>query len=124
MRPRVFIWYSHPLFASAIEALLRRQGMACAGAASDPDQVLPAIARTRPDVVVADPVVEREHPQVVAEVIRTCEPIRVLILDPLEDAMRVYDSRGCGAARLDAVVRAIEEAAGRAVQPASGRGEG
>ncbi|MDQ7820387.1 MAG: hypothetical protein QN173_04230 [Armatimonadota bacterium] len=120
MRPRVFIWYSHPLFASAIESLLHRQGMECAGAASHPEQVLPAIARTRPDVVVADPVVEREHAHAVAELIRTCEPIRVLVLDPLDDVMRIYDSRGCGATRLDAVVRAIEEAAGRAASSASG----
>ena len=120
MRARVFIWYSHPLFASAIESLLRRRGMECAGAASDPAQVLSAVTRTRPDVVVADPVVEREHPLAVADVIRTCEPIRVVVLDPLEDVMRVYDSRGCRAARLETVVRAIEEAAGPATAPAAG----
>jgi DNA-binding NarL/FixJ family response regulator len=116
----VFIWYSHPLFCSAIEALLRRQGMECAGAASGSEDAVVAISRAHPDVVVADPVVEREHPLAIAEIIRICEPIRVLVLDPLEDEMRLYDGRGCGAARLETVVRAIEEAAGRAQAPASG----
>jgi len=114
MRARVFIWYSHPLFASAMRALLNREGMECAGAEADPADAIPAIIAARPDVVVTDTVIEREHPLGIAEIIRTSDRVRVLVLDLIEDEMRVYDSHGCGATKLATIVHAIEEVAGRA----------
>ncbi len=114
MRARVFIWYSHPLFASAMRALLKREGMECVGAEVDPADALPAIIATRPDVVVTDTVIEREHPLGIAEVIRSCDHIRVLVLDLIEDEMRIYDSHGGGATKLATIVRAIDDAVGRA----------
>ena len=113
MRARVFVWYSHPLFAQAMAALLSREGMEMAGAEEDPSTALAAIMETRPDVVITDTIVEREHPTGIAEIIRSCDPVRVLVLDLIEEEMRVYDSHGCGAKKLATVVRAIEEAAGR-----------
>lgn len=110
MRARVFIWYSHPLFASAIEALLRREGMEVAGAEADPASAIPAIRQSQPDVVVTDTIVEREHPTGIAEIIRTCDRVRVLVLDLIEDEMRIYDGQGCGAKKLATIVHAIEDA--------------
>lgn len=113
MRPRVFIWYSHPLFKQAITALLQREGMDMAGAEEKPTAALATITQTRPDVVITDTIVEREHPAGIAEIIRTCDPVRVLVLDLIEEEMRIYDSHGCGATKLATVVQAIQEAAGR-----------
>lgn len=113
MRSRVFIWYNHPLFRDAMIALLRREGMEMAGAEGKPASALAAIAQARPDVVVTDTIVEREHPTGIAEIIRTCDPVRVLVLDLIEEEMRIYDSHGCGATKLATVVQAIQEAAGR-----------
>ncbi len=110
MRPRVFIWYGHPLFARAMEALLRRHGMEVVGLAGDVTLAVGAILESRPDVVVADRIVEREHPLAIAEIIRVCQRVRVLVLDLIEDGMRIYDGQGSGAGKLEAIVRAIEDA--------------
>lgn len=94
--------------------------MEFAGAASDPAAAIATVMDTHPDVVVADTVIEREHPLGIAEIIRTCDPVRVLVLDLIEDEMRIYDSHGGGAAKLATIVRAIEEAAGRSTVPMAG----
>ncbi len=111
MKARVFIWYGHPLFARAMETLLRREGMEIVGVCGDSVEAVPAILRAQPDAVVADRIVEREHPLGIAEIIRTCQRIRVLVLDLIEDGMRIYDGHGSGAGKLRAIVAAIEEAA-------------
>jgi AmiR/NasT family two-component response regulator len=115
---RVFIWYGHPLFARAMEALLRREGMQIVGSSGDAVEAVPAILRSRPDVVVADRIVEREHPLGIAEIIRVCQRIRVLVLDLIEDGMRIYDGQGSGAGKVQAIVAAIEEAAGHTLSAA------
>lgn len=111
MRTAVFVWYSHPLFADAIGALLRREGMTLAGAESDPAKALAAIAQTHPDVVITDMVVEREHPLGIAEIIRTCDRVRILVLDPMNEEMRIYDGHGTEARKLATIVQAIVDAA-------------
>lgn len=120
MRTTVFVWYSHPLFAQAIAALLRREGMVLVGAEEDPAKALASIAEGRPDVVITDMVVEREHPLGIAEIIRTCEPVRILVLDPMQEEMRIYDSHGTAARKLSAIVQAIAEAAPAATTQVAG----
>ena len=110
MAARVFIWYGHPLFARAMETLLRREGMEIVGVAGETAEAVPAILQSRPDVVVADRIVEREHPLAIAEIIRVCQRVRVLVLDLIEDGMRIYAGQGSGAGKLEAIVQAIEEA--------------
>ena len=110
MAARVFIWYGHPLFARAMETLLRREGMEIVGVAGETAEAVPAILHCRPDVVIADRIVEREHPLAIAEIIRVCQRVRVLVLDLIEDGMRIYDGQGSGAGKLEAIVQAIEEA--------------
>ena len=110
MQARVFIWYSHPLFARAMEGLMRREGMVIVGTSGEAVEAVPAILRQRPDVVVADRIVEREYPLGIAEIIRACQRIRVLVLDLIEDYMRIYDGQGGAAGQLDAIVEAIEQA--------------
>ncbi len=104
---RVFIWYGHPLFARAMETLLRREGMEIVGIGSAGEETVPAILRAQPDVVVADRIVEREHPLGIAEVIRACRRVRVLVLDLIEDGMRIYDGQRSGARTLETIVQAI-----------------
>lgn len=111
VRTTVFVWYSHPLFAEAIAALLRREGMSLAGAEADPAKALAAIADAHPDVVVTDTIVEREHPLGIAEIIRTCERVRILVLDPMKEEMRIYDGHGTAARKLATIVQAIADAA-------------
>jgi len=110
VRTKVFVWYSHPLFAQAIAALLRREGMLLAGAEEDPAKALAAIAESRPDVVITDTVVEREHPLGITEIMRTCDRVRILVLDPMREEMRIYDGHGTAASRLAAIVQAITDA--------------
>ena len=112
---RVFIWYGHPLFAQAMKTLLRREGMEIVGIGSAACEVLPAILRLQPDVVVADRIVERMYPLGIAEVMRGCGRVRVLVFDLIEDGMRIYDGQRSGAGKLEAIVQAI---AGGVLSPA------
>ncbi len=120
VRPRVFIWFGHHLFARVMEPVLRREGMEVLGIEGDPAAAVPAILHTRPDVVLTDRIVEREHGEGIAEIIRGSRRVRVLVLDLLEDEMRIYDGVGQGAAGLASILKAIEDAAPRAALPMAG----
>ena len=61
MRPRVFIWYGHHLFAKVMEPVLRRQGMDILGVEGSPPAAVASVLRLAPDVVLTDRLVEREH---------------------------------------------------------------
>jgi len=116
----VFIWYGHHLFVRVMEPVLRREGMEIVGVTADAAAAVPAILQARPDVVVTDRIVEREHPLGIAEVIRHSARVRVLVLDLIEDEMRIYDGAGRGAARLTSIIRAIEDAVEPHGLPAAG----
>lgn len=120
MTPRVFIWYGHHLFARVMEPVLRREGMEVVGVEREPAAAISAILEARPDVVITDRIVEREHPLGIAEVIRSSARVRVLVLDLIEDEMRIYDGVGQGAARLTSIIKAIEDAARRRELPLAG----
>ena len=109
VRPRVFIWYGHHLFARVMEPVLRREGMEVLGIEGDPTAAVPAIFRAHPDVVLTDRIVEREYGEGIAEIIRGSRRVRVLVLDLLEDEMRIYDGVGQGAGGLPSILKAIEE---------------
>jgi len=113
VKPRVFIWYGHHLFARVMEPVLQREGMEVVGVATEAGAAVPAILAARPDVVVTDRIVEREHPLGISEIIRSSARVRVLVLDLIEDEMRIYDGVGQGAARLTSIIKAIEEAVDR-----------
>jgi DNA-binding NarL/FixJ family response regulator len=118
MRPRVFIWYGHHLFAKVMEPVLRREGMEVVGVATNAGAAVPAILAAHPDVVLTDRIVEREHPLGIAEIIRGSARVRVLVL--IEDEMRIYDGVGQGAAKLTSIIRAIEDAVERPGLPMAG----
>jgi len=113
VKPRVYIWYGHHLFARVMEPVLKREGMEVVGVASDAATAVPAILTAHPDVVLTDRIVEREHLLSISEIIRGSARVRVLVLDLIEDEMRIYDGVGQGAARLTSIIRAIEEAVER-----------
>jgi len=120
VRPRVFIWYGHHLFAKVMAPVLRREGMEVIGMATDSSAAVPAILAAHPDVVVTDRIVEREYPLGIAEIIRGSARVRVLVLDLIEDEMRIYDGVGQGAAKLTSIIRAIEDAVERPGLPMAG----
>jgi DNA-binding NarL/FixJ family response regulator len=120
MKPRVFIWYGHHLFAKVMEPVLRREGMEIVGVATLAEEAVPAVLAAHPDVVVTDRIVEREHPLGIAEIIRGSARVRVLVLDLIEDEMRIYDGLGQGAAKLTSIIRAIEDAVERPALPLAG----
>lgn len=109
----MFIWYGHHLFARVMEPVLRREGMDVLGIEGNPAVAVPAILRSAPDVVLTDRIVEREHGEGIAEIIRGSRRVRVLVLDLLEDEMRIYDGVGQGAGGLASILRAIEESVER-----------
>lgn len=118
--PRVFIWYGHHLFARVMEPVLRREGMDVLGVEGNPAAAVTAILRSAPDVVLADRIVEREHGEGITEVIRGSRRVRVLVLDLLEDEMRIYDGAGQAAGGLASILKAIEESVRRAELPMAG----
>lgn len=120
VRPRVFIWYGHHLFARVMEPVLRREGMDVLGIEGNPGLAVPAILRSAPDVVLTDRLVEREHAQGIAEIIRSSRRVRVLVLDLLEDEMRIYDGSGQAAGGLPSILKAIEETVQPAALPLAG----
>jgi len=120
VRPRVFIWYGHHLFARVMEPVLRREGMDVLGVEGNPGLAVPAILRSAPDVVLTDRLVEREHGQGIAEIIRGSRRVRVLVLDLLEDEMRIYDGSGQAAGGLPSILKAIEETVQRVELPLAG----
>jgi chemotaxis response regulator CheB len=120
MRPRVFIWYGHHLFAKVMEPVLRSQGMDVMGVEGNPAAAVAAILRKGPDVVLTDRLVEREHGAGIAEVIRGSRRVRVLVLDLLEDEMRIYDGTGQTAGGLPSIFKAIEETVQRPELPLAG----
>lgn len=109
MKPRVFIWYGHHLFARVMEPVLRREGIEVLGAEGNPPAAVTAILRLAPDVVLTDRIVEREQGEGIADIIRGSRRIRVLVLDLLEDEMRIYDGAGKSAGGLASILQAIEE---------------
>jgi DNA-binding NarL/FixJ family response regulator len=120
MRPRVFIWYGHHLFARVMEPVLRREGMEVLGVEGNPAAAVAAILRHAPDVVLTDRLVERECGAGIAEIIRGCRRVRVLVLDLLEDEMRIYDGTGQTAGGLPSIFKAIEESVRRPELPLAG----
>ena len=113
VRPRVFIWFGHHLFARVMAPVLRREGMEVVGIEGDSAAAVPAILRSAPGVVLTDRIVEREHGEGIAEIIRGSRRVRVLVLGLLEDEMRIYDGAGQGAGGLASILRAIEESVDR-----------
>lgn len=120
MRPRVFIWYGHHLFARVMEPVLRSRGMEILGVEGNPAAAVAAVLREAPDVVLTDRLVEREHGAGIAEIIRGCRRVRVLVVDLLEDEMRIYDGTGQAAGGLPSIFKAIEDAAAPPPLPLAG----
>jgi len=120
VRPRVYIWYGHHLFARVMEPVLRREGMDVVGVEGNPGLAVLAILRSAPDVVLMDRIVEREHGEGIAEFIRSSRRVRVLVLDLLEDEMRIYDGSGQAAGGLPSILKAIEETVQRSELPLAG----
>jgi len=120
VRPRVYIWYGHHLFARVMEPVLRREGMDVVGVEGNPGLAVLAILRSAPDVVLMDRIVEREHGEGIAEIIRSSRRVRVLVLDLLEDEMRIYDGSGQAAGGLPSILKAIEETVQRSELPLAG----
>jgi DNA-binding NarL/FixJ family response regulator len=120
VRARVYIWYGHHLFARVMEPVLRREGMDVLGVEGNPGLAVAAILRSAPDVVLTDRIVEREHGEGIAEIIRGSRRVRVLVLDLLEDEMRIYDGSGQAAGGLPSILKAIEETVQRPELPLAG----
>ena len=120
VRPRVFIWFGHHLFARVMAPVLRREGMEVVGIEGDSAAAVPAILRSAPDVVLTDRIVEREHGEGIAEIIRGSRRVRVLVLDLLENEMRIYDGAGQAAGGLGSILKAIEESVERSGLPLAG----
>jgi len=120
VRPRVYIWYGHHLFARVMEPVLQREAMDVVGVEGNPGLAVLAILRSAPDVVLMDRIVEREHGEGIAEIIRSSRRVRVLVLDLLEDEMRIYDGSGQAAGGLPSILKAIEETVQRSELPLAG----
>ena len=99
MSPTVFLADDEPLVRTGLRALLEQQGITVAGEAADGSEVLPAVRRARPDVVLMDvrmpgtDGIEATR-QLLAEL---AEPPKVLVVTTFDNDDYVHEALLAGA---------------------------
>ncbi|HEX9015764.1 MAG TPA: hypothetical protein VF960_07145 [Chloroflexota bacterium] len=108
-RSRVFILYSHSLFARGVQSLLaREQEVDVVGVEKDDPAALEQIKALGPDVILVDSTARHdERCLTISEIFRESPGARVISLNLQEDGVDIYDKHrivACGPIEL---VRAI-----------------
>jgi len=108
-RSRVFILYSHGLFARGVQSLLNKVGQVeVVGVEKDDQQALDTIKALNPDVILVDSGTTREDPCLtIAEIFQEAPGARVISLSLEESGIDVYDKQRIVACGPDDLVRAI-----------------
>ncbi len=115
-RSRVFILYSHGLFARGVQSLLaREQEVEVVGVEKDDRQALGRIKELGPDVILLDSSLQRgERCAPIAEIFQQAPSARVISLSLQENGVDVYDKHrivACGPVELLHAIRRDEEMA-------------
>jgi two-component system nitrate/nitrite response regulator NarL len=110
---RVFILYSHGLFARGVQSLLaREQEVEVVGMERDDRQALARIKALDPDVILVDSGARREEPSpTISEIFQEAPSARVISLSLQENGIDIYDKHrivACGPAELVQAIRRDE----------------
>lgn len=110
---RVFILYSHGLFARGVQSLLsREQGVEIVGMEREDRKALERIRLLRPDVILVDSGTRRQDScPIIAEIFREIPDARVISLSLTENGIDVYDKHRITASSPTDLVRAIRRGA-------------
>lgn len=106
---RVFILYSHGLFARGVQSLLaREQGVEVVGVEKDERDALGHIRNLSPDVILLDSSAQRgENCPAIAEIFREAPGARVISLSLQENGVDIYDKHRIVACGPEELVQAI-----------------
>ena len=94
-RSRVFILYSHSLFARGVQSLLSQQGeVEVVGMERDDRQALEKIRRLRPDVILVDSgAAPEEYCSTISWIFKEIPEARVISLSLRENGIDIYDKQ-------------------------------
>ncbi len=109
-RSRVFILYSHGLFARGVQSLLaREQEVEVVGMEKDDHQALGRLKELNPDVILVDSGARQDNPCLtISEIFRELPGARVISLSLQENGIDIYDKQrivACGPAELVHAIR-------------------
>ena len=107
---RVFILYSHGLFARGVQSLLSREpGLEVVGVEKDDRRALGRIKVLSPDVILLDSSARRDEScPAIAEIFEEVPGARVISLSLQENGVDIYDKQrimACGPAELVQAIR-------------------
>ncbi|MCL4535535.1 MAG: hypothetical protein M1370_10305 [Bacteroidetes bacterium] len=113
-RSRVFILYSHGLFARGVQSLLSREPLVeVVGVEKDDRQALDKIKSLNPDVILVDSGATRANTCLtIAEVFQEVPGARVISLSLQENGIDIYDKQRIVACGPGDLVRAIRRGDG------------
>jgi DNA-binding NarL/FixJ family response regulator len=109
-RSRVFILYSHGLFARGVQSLLSKdEQVEVVGMEKDDDRgALDTIKSLNPDVILVDSGADRDDACLtISEIFREVPGARVISLSVQESGIDIYDKQRIVACGPDDLVRAI-----------------
>jgi chemotaxis response regulator CheB len=110
---RVLLIASSTLFGRGVEDLLRQEpGLEVWGCRADVSRAVERVRALQPDVVI----IERPNPSTdlghtLRRVLRACEQLKVIELDPEDDTIWIYSSRQQVFEQVQDLVEAIEQSA-------------
>ncbi len=106
---RVFILYSHSLFARGVQSLLvQERGVEVVGVERDEPQAMDKIRDLRPDVILVDSGTHRrESCLTLSEIFQEMPGARVISLSLQENGIDIYDKQRILALTPEDLVRAI-----------------
>jgi DNA-binding NarL/FixJ family response regulator len=89
---RVFVLYSHSLFAEGVMALLgRHQEVEVLGAEAGTESAVESVRQLRPDVVILEGA-QGDPAYAIACLLRECPNTRLISLSLQDDKMEIYDN--------------------------------
>ena len=106
---RVFILYSHGLFARGVQSLLaREQGVEVVGVEKDDRGALRRIKDLSPDVILLDSSACRDEPcPAIAEIFQEAPGARVISISLQDNGVDIYDKHRITACGPEELVQAI-----------------
>ncbi len=109
LRSRVFILYSHGLFARGVQSLLgQEKEVEVVGMERDDHQALEKIRRLRPDVILVDSSTAPEgHCLTISGIFQEIPEARVITISLRENGIDVYDKQRIVAAGPEDLLRVL-----------------
>ncbi len=108
MSCRVLIWSERTAFVRAIRSLAHREDLVVIGIARTGDAALACVRVADPDVVLVDRETKERHPEMVLRLMDAGTRTKIVVMDLVDEAVRVLECRRATAATVRDLVRAIQ----------------